>query len=166
MNAKRDDDRKGDGEQPLSRGQQQQQQPQQPQSGSGQQYGEGSYSGTRQYNEGLKKHMNQHDVEREALDAAPRSEEEARQMEGQGLGRSAVVTAARQAAQTAEDARAIAVKRAHDSELAEARRLGGATFMLSLAHLRAQSFFETPAGRALEEATYFAGMRKAGMPEG
>ena len=46
---------------------------------------------------------------------------EARQMEGQGLGRSAVVTAARQAAQTAEDARAIAVKRAHDGELAEAR---------------------------------------------
>ena len=46
-----------------------------------QQQGEGSYSGTKQYNEGLKKHMNQHDIEKEALDAAPKSEEEARQME-------------------------------------------------------------------------------------
>jgi hypothetical protein len=54
---------------------------QQQQSGQGQQYGEGSYSGTKQYNEGLKKHMNQHDIEREALDAAPKSEEEAREME-------------------------------------------------------------------------------------
>lgn len=62
---------------------------QQAQSGQGQQYGEGSYSGTRQYNEGLKKHMNQHDVEKEALDAAPRSEEEARQMEeAERIGRS------------------------------------------------------------------------------
>jgi hypothetical protein len=54
---------------------------QQAQSGEGRQYGEGSYSGTRQYNEGLKKHMNQHDIEREALDAAPKSESEAREME-------------------------------------------------------------------------------------
>ena len=54
---------------------------QQAQSGQGQQYGEGSYSGTKQYNDGLKKHMNQHDIEQEALDAAPKSEEEARQME-------------------------------------------------------------------------------------
>lgn len=56
-------------------------QQQQQQAGQGQQYGEGSYSGTKQYNEGLKKHMNQHDIEKEALDAAPKSEEEARQME-------------------------------------------------------------------------------------
>ena len=47
----------------------------------GQQKGEGSYSGTKQYNEGLKKHMNQHDIEKEALDAAPKSEAEAREME-------------------------------------------------------------------------------------
>jgi hypothetical protein len=46
---------------------------------------------------------------------------EARQMEEHRLGRSAVVTAARQAAQTAEDARVIAVKRAHDAELASAK---------------------------------------------
>jgi outer membrane protein OmpA-like peptidoglycan-associated protein len=46
---------------------------------------------------------------------------EARQMEEHRLGRSAVVTEARQAAQTAEDARVIAVKRAHDTELATAR---------------------------------------------
>lgn len=46
-----------------------------------QQGGEGSYSGTKQYNDGLKKHMNQHDVEKEALDAAPKSEQEAREME-------------------------------------------------------------------------------------
>ena len=43
--------------------------------------GEGSYSATKQYNEGLKKHMNQHDIEKEALDAAPKSEQEAREME-------------------------------------------------------------------------------------
>ena len=54
---------------------------QQQQSGQGQQYGEGSYSGTKQYNEGLKKHMNQHDIEREALDAAPKSADEEREME-------------------------------------------------------------------------------------
>jgi hypothetical protein len=62
---------------------------QQQQSGQGQQYGEGSYSGTRQYNEGLKKHMNQHDIEREALDAKPKSEDEAREMEeAERVGRS------------------------------------------------------------------------------
>ena len=54
---------------------------QQQQSGQGQQYGEGSYSGTKQYNEGLKKHMNQHDIEKEALDAAPKNDQEAREME-------------------------------------------------------------------------------------
>jgi hypothetical protein len=54
---------------------------QQAQSGEGRQYGEGSYDGTRQYNEGLKKHMNQHDIEREALDAAPKSDSERREME-------------------------------------------------------------------------------------
>lgn len=54
---------------------------QQQQSGTGQQYGEGNYKATRDYNKGLEDHMKHHDVEREARDAAPRSEEEARQME-------------------------------------------------------------------------------------
>ena len=54
---------------------------QQTQSGEGKQYGEGNYEAARQYNEGLKKHMNQHDIEREALDAAPKSDAEAKEME-------------------------------------------------------------------------------------
>jgi len=54
---------------------------QQAQDSQGQQMGEGSYSGTKQYNEGLKKHMNQHDIEKEALDAAPKNDAEAREME-------------------------------------------------------------------------------------
>ena len=47
----------------------------------GPQQGEGSYSGTKQYNDGVKKHMEQHDIEKEARDAEPRSEAEARAME-------------------------------------------------------------------------------------
>ena len=59
------------------------------QSGTGQQYGEGSYSGTRQYNEGLKDHVQHHDIEREARDAAPRSADEEREMEeAERVGRS------------------------------------------------------------------------------
>jgi adenylate cyclase len=50
------------------------------------------------------------------------------------------------------------------AELAEARSLGGEG-MSSIAHLRADSRFETAAGRALRDATYFAGLRKAGVPE-
>lgn len=62
---------------------------QQQQSGTGQQYGEGSYSGTRQYNEGVKKHMEEHDIEREARDAEPRSAAEAQEMErAEQVGRS------------------------------------------------------------------------------
>ena len=53
---------------------------QQAQSGQGQQYGEGNYEASRQYNEGLKKHMNQHDIEREALDAAPKTAAEEKEM--------------------------------------------------------------------------------------
>ena len=53
---------------------------QQAQSGEGKQYGEGNYAATRQYNEGLQKHMNQHDIEREALDAAPKSDAEEKEM--------------------------------------------------------------------------------------
>jgi flagellar motor protein MotB len=45
---------------------------------------------------------------------------EARQMEERRMGRNAVVTEARQAAQTAEDARAIAAKHLQDDELAKA----------------------------------------------
>ena len=54
---------------------------QQMQGGEGQQYGEGSYSGTRQYNEGLKEHVENHDIEREARDAAPRTAAEEKEME-------------------------------------------------------------------------------------
>jgi len=65
------------------------QQQQQPGSGAGKQYGEGNYKATRDYDSGLKEHMQTHDVEREARDAAPRSEEEARQMkEAEDKGRS------------------------------------------------------------------------------
>ena len=76
MNPQERKDDKGRGEQSQKPSGQQQQQ-----SGAGQQYGEGSYSGTRQYNEGLKEHVQNHDIEKEARDAAPRSDEEAREME-------------------------------------------------------------------------------------
>ena len=62
---------------------------QQQQSGAGQQYGEGSYSGTRQYNQGMKDHVQHHDIEREARDAAPRSAAEEKEMEeAERIGRS------------------------------------------------------------------------------
>jgi hypothetical protein len=62
---------------------------QQMQTGEGQQYGEGSYKGTRQYNEGLKDHVEHHDIEREARDAAPRSASEEKEMEeAERIGRS------------------------------------------------------------------------------
>ena len=68
---------------------QQQPQQQQQQGGEGQQYGEGNYKATRDYNEGLKEHVQGHDIEREARDAEPRSEEERRQMEeAERIGRS------------------------------------------------------------------------------
>ena len=56
---------------------------QQQQSGSaaGRQHGEGNYEATRQYNAGLKDHVEHHDIEKEARDAAPRSEAEEREME-------------------------------------------------------------------------------------
>lgn len=43
-------------------------------------HGEGNYQATRDYNAGLRKHIETHDVEREARDAAPRSADEAREM--------------------------------------------------------------------------------------
>jgi hypothetical protein len=54
---------------------------QQQQSGEGGEYGEGNYKATRQYNEGLKEHVQHHDIEKEARDAAPKSDREAREME-------------------------------------------------------------------------------------
>ena len=50
------------------------------------------------------------------------------------------------------------------AELAEARRLNGNLYS-SIAHLKATGYFGVPKVRALYEATYFAGLRKAGMPE-
>jgi adenylate cyclase len=52
------------------------------------------------------------------------------------------------------------------AELAEARSLSGDPDRLSsVARLRAAGDFWAPKIRALHEATYFAGLRKAGMPE-
>jgi tetratricopeptide (TPR) repeat protein len=52
------------------------------------------------------------------------------------------------------------------AELAEARRLGGGGFLPSIARARANStIMDGSAIRALTEATYFAGLRKAGVPE-
>ena len=50
-------------------------------------------------------------------------------------------------------------------ELAEARRLSGDNRYSSFAHLTAVQYWGVPKIRALYEATYFAGLRKAGMPE-
>jgi hypothetical protein len=54
---------------------------QQQQSGEGGEYGEGNYKATRQYNEGLKEHVQNHDIEKEARDAAPKSAQEEKEME-------------------------------------------------------------------------------------
>jgi tetratricopeptide (TPR) repeat protein len=52
------------------------------------------------------------------------------------------------------------------AELAEARRLSGDDRFSSIAHLRdVVGYWGVPKIRALFEATYFAGLRKAGMPE-
>jgi TolB-like protein/class 3 adenylate cyclase len=51
------------------------------------------------------------------------------------------------------------------AELAEARKLGGEGFWKSIAQRRANARYETSAIRALAEATYYEGLRKAGMPE-
>jgi len=49
-------------------------------------------------------------------------------------------------------------------ELAEARRLNGGDTFSSIAKIKAQPW-GVPKTRALFEATYFAGLRKAGVPE-
>jgi adenylate cyclase len=51
------------------------------------------------------------------------------------------------------------------AELAEARRLRGEGSYSSIARLKAGGQFGVPKTRALFEATYFAGLRKAGVPE-
>jgi adenylate cyclase len=51
------------------------------------------------------------------------------------------------------------------AELAEARGLVAANRWSSIARLKARGYFGVPKVRALFEATYFAGLRKAGMPE-
>ena len=51
------------------------------------------------------------------------------------------------------------------AELAEARRLSGDDRYSSIARWQATGNFWAPKIRALREATYFAGLRKAGMPE-
>ena len=73
-----------------SKGKQQQGSPQQQQtSGEGQQYGEGNYKATRQYNEGLKDHVQNHDIERDARSAAPKNAAEEKEMEeAERIGRS------------------------------------------------------------------------------
>lgn len=50
------------------------------------------------------------------------------------------------------------------AEVAEARRLGGAGFMSSIAQIRRDTLFQTSA-LALYEATFLAGYRKAGVSE-
>ena len=72
MNPKSDDK----SQQKPQGGQQQQQQP-----GEGQQYGEGNYKASRDYNRGLKDHVEHHDIEKEARAAAPKSPKEAKEME-------------------------------------------------------------------------------------
>ena len=64
-------------------------QQEQQQGGEGQQYGEGNYKATRQYNAGLKDHVEHHDIEKEARDAAPRNAKEEQEMEeAERIGRS------------------------------------------------------------------------------
>ncbi len=54
---------------------------QQPKGRADREHGEGNYRATRDYDEGVKQHLETHDVEREAREAAPRSPEEAREMD-------------------------------------------------------------------------------------
>ena len=64
-------------------------QQQQAASGEGHQYGEGNYAATREYNKGVKRHLETSDVEGEARDAAPRSAAEEKEMtQAERIGRS------------------------------------------------------------------------------
>jgi predicted Zn-dependent protease len=51
------------------------------------------------------------------------------------------------------------------AELAEARRLRGEGSYSSIARIKAAGDYGVPKIRALFEATYFVGLRKAGVPE-
>jgi adenylate cyclase len=51
------------------------------------------------------------------------------------------------------------------TELSEARRLGGEGSYSRIARLRARTRYETQTARDLCEATFYAGLRKAGVPE-
>jgi hypothetical protein len=51
------------------------------------------------------------------------------------------------------------------AELAEARSLSGEDRYSSITRMRASTRYESPIIRALAEATFYAGLRKAGMPE-
>jgi adenylate cyclase len=51
------------------------------------------------------------------------------------------------------------------AELAEARRLAGEGSYSSIARLKTRGYWGVPKIRALFEATYFAGLRNAGVPE-
>jgi hypothetical protein len=52
-------------------------------------HGEGNYKATQDYNKGLKEHVEHHDIEKEARDAEPKSEQEARELdEAERVGRS------------------------------------------------------------------------------
>jgi hypothetical protein len=51
------------------------------------------------------------------------------------------------------------------AELAEARRLRGEGIFSSVSRLRDSGYWGVPKVRALFEATYFPGLREAGMPE-
>jgi adenylate cyclase len=51
------------------------------------------------------------------------------------------------------------------TELAEAQRLAGESSFSSIARVKAEGLWGVPKVHALFEATYFAGLRKAGMPE-
>ena len=51
------------------------------------------------------------------------------------------------------------------AELAEARRLSRDGRYSSMSRLKEIGYFGVPEIRALFEATYFSGLRKAGMPE-
>jgi hypothetical protein len=59
------------------------------QGGEGKEYGEGNYKATRQYNDGVKEHMQHHDIEREARAAEPRTAADEQEMErAERVGRS------------------------------------------------------------------------------
>jgi hypothetical protein len=51
------------------------------------------------------------------------------------------------------------------AELAQARRWAGKGSYSSIAEMRAGASWFPPKIRALRESTYYAGLRKAGMPE-